>query len=309
MTLPPDYFDYPYRGPGLDHAWFGHREAPGLPAIAWPGGKRVALFVCVHVQHFPMDMRNTPFRPTGGMERPYPSYWDYTRRDYGNRVGIFRLMRALDQAGMRATALVQAAAMSRYPALATAIARQGWEVAAAGLDMDQLHYAGLDPAAERAMVADAVRVLREIFGPGVVGWHSPAHSQSDQTMQAVAEAGLDWVGDWVNDDMPYQVTTAAGPLTALPVAWELSDQRILFEQHQSTAEFADAVLRAFHTLDAEATVDSGRVLAVTLTPWVMGQPHRIPELVRLLHTLMAQPDVWSATASDLVRAWRSAAPA
>ncbi|CAN5751638.1 polysaccharide deacetylase family protein [soil metagenome] len=304
----PNYLDYPWRRRGLDHDRFAHRNLPQAQPISWPGKARVALWVAVHVGHFPMNMARTPFVATGGVDRPYPSYWDYTQRDYGNRVGIYRLMRALDARGLRATALMNAAVATRYPALAKEIAASRWEVAAGGLDMGHLHHGGLAEADERALVKQSVEVLRGAFGPQIRGWHSPAHSESMRTLDLVAEAGLDYVTDWINDDMPYPITTSAGRLTAMPLAWDLSDQRLLFQQHMDTGEFVEQVLRAFRTLDAEAaTTGSGRILTVTLTPWLMGQPHRLRALGTMLDHILAQDGVWPATGAEIVDAWKASA--
>lgn len=302
----PNYLDYPWRRRGLDHDRFPHRNLPQAAPVVWPGEARVALWVAVHVGHFPMDMPKLPFVAPGGMERPYPSYWDYTQRDYGNRVGIYRLMRALDARGLRATALMSAVLATRYPALVAEIAASKWEVAAAGMDMGKLHHGGLPEAEERALVQEAVGTLRKAFGPAVRGWHSPAHSQSLRTLDLVAEAGLDYVADWVNDDMPYPVNTSAGPLTAMPLAWDMSDQRLLFQQHMATEDFTDQVFRAFRTLYAEAAATgSGRILALTITPWLMGQPHRIRALGVLLDRLLEHAGVWPATGAEIVDAWRA----
>jgi peptidoglycan/xylan/chitin deacetylase (PgdA/CDA1 family) len=303
--LANSYFDYPWRRRGLDHDRFPHRNLPQAQPVEWPGKARVALWIAVHVGHFPMDMPRTPFVAPGGVDRPYPSYWDYTQRDYGNRVGIYRLMKALDQRGLKATALMSSAVATRYPALAAEVAASGWEVAAAGVDMGKLHHGGLAEAEERALVTRAVKELRGAFKSPIRGWHSPAHSQSMRTLDLVAEAGLDWVADWINDDMPYTVTTARGPLTAMPLAWDLSDQRLLFQQHMDTSEFVEQVLRAFKTLYAEAADKGGRVLTLTITPWLMGQPHRIKALGALLDRLLEPAGVWPATGSDIVDAWRT----
>ena len=206
----PNYLDYPWRRRGLDHDRFLHRNLPQAKPTVWPGKARVALWVAVHVAEFPMDMPRTPFVAPGGVDRPYPSYWDYTQRDYGNRVGIYRLMRVLDQRGLRATALLNGAVATRYPALAKEIAASQWEVAAAGVDMGRLHHGGLPEAQERALVKQAVGALRGAFASKIRGWHSPAHSESMRTLDLVAESGLDYVADWINDDMPYPVTTSAG---------------------------------------------------------------------------------------------------
>jgi len=304
--LPKSYFEYPWRRKGLDHRHFVHRNLPQAKPVAWPGKARVALWVAVHLGHFPMDMSNKPFAVPGGMERPYPSYWDYTQRDYGNRVGIYRLMKALDAHGLRATVLMNAALAPRYPALMKEITARNWEVAAAGVDMGQPHHSGLAEAEERALVKQAVDTLRGTFGQGVRGWHSPAHSQSMRTLDLVAEAGLDYVTDWVNDDMPYPVTTAAGGLTAMPLAWDMSDQRLLFQQLMATEDFIDQVRRAFATLYAEAAATGGgRVLTLTLTPWVMGQPHRVSALGDVLDHILGHAGVWPATGAEIVDAWRA----
>jgi peptidoglycan/xylan/chitin deacetylase (PgdA/CDA1 family) len=305
MSVPDSYFDYPWRRRGLDHDRFPHRNLPQARPVEWPGKARVALWIAVHVGHFPMDMPRTPFVAPGGVDRPYPSYWDYTQRDYGNRVGIYRLMKALDQRGLRATALMSSAVATRYPALAAELAASKWEVAAAGIDMGKLHHSGLSEATERAQVAQAVKDLRGAFGSKIRGWHSPAHSQSMRTLDLVAEAGLDWVADWINDDMPYAVTTKHGPLTAMPLAWDLSDQRLLFQQHMDTSEFVEQVLRAFTTLYAEAATKGGRVLTLTITPWLMGQPHRIRALSALLDRLLEPAGVWPATGSEIVDMWKA----
>jgi hypothetical protein len=127
-----------------------------------------------------------------------------------------------------------------------------------------------------------------------------------RTLDLVAEAGLDYVTDWINDDMPYPVTTSAGTLTAMPLAWDLSDQRLLFQQHMDTAEFVEQVLRAFKTLYAEAaSTGSGRILTLTITPWLMGQPHRIRALAAMLDRILEHAGVWPATGAEIVDAWKA----
>ena len=304
--LPDSYLHYPWRRRGLDHARFPYRILPRAAPVAWPGGAPVALWVAVHLGHFPMDMPLKPFVAPGGMERPYPSYWDYTQRDYGNRVGVFRLLRALGERAMPATAVMSARLAPRYPKLAAAVAAAGWEVAAAGLDMGSLHHGGLDEASERAMVREALALLRAAFGPVVRGWHSPGFSQSARTLDLVAEAGLDYVADWVNDEMPYAVSTSAGPLTAMPLPYDLSDQRMLFQQNMATEDFCAAILAAHEVLAAEARASGGgRILTLAITPWLMGQPHRIRALCGMLDTLLARGGIWPATGAQILDAWRA----
>lgn len=300
------YLEYPRRRRGLDHDIYAHRNLPDVARVAWPGGARVALWVTVQMGHFPMDMPPTPFVVPGGMERPYPSYWDYTQRDYGNRVGVFRIMRALAARGIPATAFMSGALAERYPKLTDAVKAAGWEVAALGLDMGHVHHAGLTMDEERAIIARAASALRSTFGDQVRGWLSPGHSESANTLDLIAEAGFGWVADWANDEMPYAMATRSGPLTAMPLAWDLSDQRMLFQQHMATEDFCEAVLDAHALLDAEAASSGGgRILCVTLTPWVMGQAHRARAMGDMLEAILARGGVWTATGADILGAWKA----
>ena len=111
--------------------------------------------------------------------------------------------------------------------------------------------------------------------------------------------------DWINDDMPHPVNTSTGNLTAMPLAWDLSDQRLLFQQHMATEECVEQVLRAFKTLYAEAAdTGSGRILTLTFTPWLMGQPHRIRALGTMRDRILDRAGVWPATGAEIVDAWR-----
>lgn len=304
--LPEAYFVYPHRRRGMDHDRYPYRILPRTRPVQWPGGARIALWVAVHVGHFPMDMPLKPFIAPGGMERPYPSFWDYTQRDYGNRIGIYRLMRAMAARGVPGTALISAALAREYPVLMDDIAAAGWEPACAGLDMGHLHHGGVAEAEERAWIAEATALLRGRFGGALRGWHSPAHSESHRTPDLVAEAGYAWTAAWANDDMPYAFATRAGTLAAMPLSQDLADQRMLFQQTMATEDFTDAILAAHAALDAEArATGGGRVLTLSVTPWLMGQPHRIRAFATLLDTILARGGVWPATASGIMEAWQA----
>ncbi|NMJ40820.1 polysaccharide deacetylase [Roseomonas sp. JC162] len=306
IGLPEDYFVYPHRRRGMDHARYPYRILPRTSPVQWPGGARIALWVAVHAGHFPMDMPLKPFTAPGGMERPYPSFWDFTQRDYGSRIGIYRLMQAMGSRGVKGTALISAMLAREYPVLMDDIAKAGWEPACAGLDMAHLHHGGVAEADERAWVALATSLLRGRFGDAVQGWHSPAHSESHRTPDIVAGAGYAWTSGWLNDDMPYAFATEAGTLTAMPLPQDLADQRMLHQQNMATEDFVNAVLAAHAALDAEAkATGSGRILTVSVTPWLMGQPHRIRAFGAMLDAILARGAVWSATGSEIMQAWRA----
>jgi len=308
MSVGSAYFDYPWRRKGLDHDLFSMRYLVDSKPVNWPGGKPVALWVSVDIDWFPLDMGSKPFVPPGGMVKAYPDVWNYTARDYGNRIGIYRLLDVMTAAGATATAFINGEVARRYPLLLDAVGEAGWEIAAHGLDMGHLHHSGLDRETERKLVVETPAMLtRGKNRP--VGWHSPAYGESFATPELVAEAGFSYIADWVNDEMPYRIDTKAGPLVSMPIAYELSDKRILFEQNQRLDEFTSQIRAALTTLKAESTPEDGRILAISLSPWVTGQPYRIAAWRELMTELMADEAVWCATGCELAAHWRKLAEA
>lgn len=299
MSAPEDYLRYPQRHLGLDHGWFAYQPVRARRKLAWPNGARIALWITVPVEFFPLNAPAQPFRPVGAIDRAYPDFWTYSNRDYGNRVGIFRIMRLLDRLGLKATAAVNADIATRYPVLFDALLKADWEIMAHGINMGRLHHGGLESDAEEAMIAEAVAGLRKASGQPVRGWHSPAHSQSLNTLALLVKAGIDYVADWVNDDLPYEMQTANGPLCALPLTQEWSDRNILVQHDLTIEDYERQVMNAFHRLREEAIEQGGRVLSLSVTPWIMGYPHRIWGLARVLDAILNAGSVWAATGSEL----------
>lgn len=305
MSLPSDYLDYPLRRHGMDHDRYEWSMLPRRKSVAWPGGARIALWVVPALEWFPLDMKGQPFKPPGAMQTAYPDLRHYTLRDYGNRVGIFRLMQALDRHGIRATAAVNAAVAVRYPSLIQACLKRGWEIMANGLDMDHLHHGGLPEADERRWIAQTLDILRQATGGAVRGWLSPAKSESFVTPDLLAEAGIEYLCDWVNDDMPYAMRTRAGALHAMPHPIDIDDATILVQNHHTEDDFRDALIDQFDLLYREATPDNGRIMAISLHPWVIGQPYRIGALEEALAHIVRHRGVWAATGSEILDAWKT----
>lgn len=300
-----DYFHYPHRRKGLDHDRFDRRYLRDLPKADWPDGQRLKIWLTVHFEHFPMDMPSKPFVAPGGMDRPYPSVWDFSTRDYGNRVGIYRLFKVLDKHGVAATAAMNSEVARRYPYLLQEILRRDWEIAAAGTDMGRLHHGELDRASEEAMVVESFGTLRQLSGEAVTGWHSPAHSQSVHTPDLVAAKGGKYLADWINDDMPYAFRTTEGEVTQLPLSWDLSDHKILHVQNMPVTDYEWQVNAAFDALDAESRSRGARILSLSLSPWIIAQPSRIRALDRLLTRFLAVEGVGAATGEAICRDWQA----
>jgi peptidoglycan/xylan/chitin deacetylase (PgdA/CDA1 family) len=306
MTLPAEFLEYPHRRRGMDHDRYDWSIMFRRPPVRWPAGARVALWVVVPVQWFPLDMAGrVPFMPAGGVDEPYPDLRNYTHRDYGNRVGIFRVMKVLDRLGIRATAAVNAAVGERYPRLIDEIRARDWEFVAHGRDMAHLHHAGLGKDAEAVVVEQAVASLRRVSGRPVRGWLSPAGSESLNTLDLVAAQGIEYVCDWVNDELPYPMRTAAGTVYAMPFGYEMSDTNLFGQLHYTAPEFAEQVEDQFDLLYREAAGGGGRILSLTVHPWLIGQPHRIAALERALGHVVARAGVWAATGSEILAAFRA----
>jgi peptidoglycan/xylan/chitin deacetylase (PgdA/CDA1 family) len=308
MTI--DRLTYRHRRRGLDHDWFIHESTFKRPAIAWPGHKRIALWITVPIEFFPLDAPTLPVRPLGGLDRGYPDFWGYSNRDYGTRIGVYRIMRVLDALGLRATAAVNAVVATHYPRIIQEIVRRNWEIVANGIDMGHVHHGKLELEKERELIQRARDTLSKSSGKRIAGWHSPGHSESTNTLALLAENAFEYVADWANDDLPYMMKTAAGPLCAMPLTHEWSD-RVLLLQHNLTIEDYEAqVLHAFYRLCAEAErYESGRILSLSISPWITGYPHRISALERILAKVLDTESVWHETGLEIVQVFKKQTPA
>lgn len=302
MSLDPGYTVYPMRRKGMDHdlyAWSNMHERAPLPL---PEGVNVAVALLVSLEWFPIIPGDAPFKAPGHMQTPYPDFRHYTAREYGTRVGFYRLLDAFANAGVTATIAVNAAIAKRYPAIVADILAAGHEIVAHSTDMDGTIDSSLDEANERALIHTSRDTLAQAMGAAPKGWMSIARSQSWNTPRLLVEEGFDYCLDWVNDDLPYQQNTPAGPLISVPYNHELSDRQIVVtQQHSSESYFAQ--LRDAHEWLSRET--SPRVLPVHLTPYVTGLPFRIGHLEAFLEDMKGQGGVGFLTAGQLAQALRA----
>ncbi len=304
MSLGPEFLEYPMRRHGMDQDRYTFSMLADRAPVRWPGGKPLALWINLSLEHFPMNPKGEGFKPHGGMTMPYPDLRHYTLRDYGNRVGVFRVLQALAAAGLEASLAVNGELALRYPALMRRLAATGFEWLGHGWNMDSVHHGGIDPAHEEKLIADSLAALAPYAKQAIRGWLSPARSQSEQTPELLKAAGLQWCSDWVNDELPYRFETANGPLSMLPLSLELEDRFIVGENLHAESEYADQVIDACDFLLEEAQrTGHGRLLALNIHPWVMGQPHRIGQLERMLSHLADNLGlIWNAAPSDILAA-------
>lgn len=309
MSLDDDYLKYPRRGYGMDHDHYDWSMLADRAPVTWPDGKPLALWVNVALQFFPLDQAGKPFPPPGGMVTAYPDLRHFTLRDYGNRVGVFRIFKALDAFDVTASVAMSARLAERTPYLLQRVVERDHELICHGWDMDSLHYGGLDEAEERERIARSLDSLRSASGQPVTGWLSPAKSQSENTPALLVEHGVEFMCDWINDDLPFPFRTPAGELTAMPLSTELEDRFVIMDNGHAELEWAEQVEDACDFLIGEAeSTGGGRLLALNIHPWMLGQPHRIRALERVLQHITNTGKVWSAAPGEILAAWRAAQP-
>lgn len=306
MSLDKSYFDYPHRSHGMDHDRYDWSMLSERKPVAWPNGKKLALWVNVGMQFFPLNQQGNPFKVPGGMTMPYPDLRHFSLRDYGNRVGIYRFLQAFDRYGITPTFAMNTRLAERAPYLLAKLKERGDEFLCHGYHMDALHYGGMDQAEESELVKRALDGLRELTGQPIKGWISPAKNESENTPDILAANGIEYFCDWDNDDMPYRFRTGNGELTAMPLSTEIDDQFVLMNNLHSEDSWVEQVCDACDFLRDEASRQGGRILALNIHPWLLGQPHRIGKLEKVLDYVSGHDDVWSASASDILAAWRQA---
>ena len=300
MTLDPTYLDYPKRRYGYDHDLYDWSAICDRKPFQWPDDRSVAVWICVSLEWFPITPSDAPFRAPGHMQTAYPDYRHYTARDYGNRVGVYRLLDAFAKAKVRASFATNSAIAERYPELVRDITDAGHEIIAHSTDMNGTIASGLAVEEERGLIAKSLDSLEAATGKRPTGWLSIARSQSWNTPDLLKQAGITYCCDWVNDELPYRFRNG---LINLPLNHELSDRQIITVQQQSVDSYAGSMIDAFDWLAGEAKSFGGRLLPLQVTPYIIGLPYRINAFERLLIELAARPEAWVATGEEIVSVW------
>lgn len=297
-----DYLQYKERHYGYDHQWYEWSMLGQRKAVSWPENKPLAVWINVSLQHFPLNQQGKPFKVPFGMTMPYPDLRHFSLRDYGNRVGIYRFLKLFEDNNLPVTYAINAALAQRAPALIKRISQSAAEILAHGWDMDHLHSPELTQIDESALIERCVEMLRGATQREITGWLSPARNQSWQTMALLPKAGIQYCLDWVNDDMPYTVKADAGKLTMLPLNTEIEDSFVMGSNLHSEDEWVDQVTDAIDFLIREAQQgNAGRMLGISLHPWLTGQPHRIGCVERVVeHLQNHSSQIWLATPREIV---------
>ena len=261
--------------------------------IRWPDDARVAFYVGVNVEHFYVDRPSTSIWE--GTSTLVPDPLNYGWRDYGPRVAIWRLMESLDRHGIRASVLLNSDVARRYPQIIEAGRAREWAWLAHGKSNSSLH-TGMDPAEERAVLAEVVEVIEGATGRRPRGWLGPGLTETFHTPALLAELGLGYVLDWTNDDQPYPLNVPG--MLSVPYSVELNDLSMFLSRGLTGAEARQMIIDQFDQLYADAA-DSGRVMALALHPFVSGQPFRHRYVDEALAYISGHEGVWLTTSDDI----------
>jgi len=303
MTLDPAYLDYPKRKRGMDHDYYPYSRFDRRSPVQWPDGNAVAIWPVISLEWFPITPSDDPFRAPGHMQTAYPDYRHYTAREYGTRVGLYRLLDAFEAVDMKASVAMNSAIADRYPEVIEAITDAGHEIIAHSTDMNGTITSGLAEDDERGLIAKSLNTLERVTGTRPRGWLSIARSQSFATARLLAEAGVDYMCDWVNDELPYRFATEAGTIINIPLNHELSDRQIVNVQQQSADSYVQQMQDAYYWLAGEAESHGARMLPMHLTPYIMGLPYRTDAFEGLLRWLAEQPGAWFARGDAILDSW------
>jgi peptidoglycan/xylan/chitin deacetylase (PgdA/CDA1 family) len=266
------------------------------PKIAWPNGARVALWVIPNIEFFPLNER-MPDSP-GGSGGLIPDVIAWSMRDYGNRVGIYRLMEVMQRHRVRGTVALNSEICDEHPEIIDEAKRLGWEFM--GHNQSNVRRLNTLPqGTEREVVRATLDRIAAAAGRKVAGWMGSALQETWNTLDYLAEYGCKYVADWVNDEQPYLMNVGGKRLCSIPYSTEINDKVALEYHHVTPEEFGNMIRRQFDVLHREGE-RSGRVMAIAIHPYLMGVPHRIDAFDSALKYITSKPGVWLATGEEIV---------
>jgi len=288
----------------MEHGRFEYSPIARRPVLKMPNEARVAVWITPNVEHYHW---NKPAIALTQMTTSLkPDVLNYAWRDYGARVGIWRVMEILEKHGLTATAALNAEVCEQYPDIIKEGNRLGWEWMAHGPNNSMI-FTGMPEEAERPIIAGVLETIAKQTGKKSRGWLGPVVTETDNTLDILAEAGVDYVADWCNDELPYPIKTKKGSLYAIPYTLEIGDIPVFLERGGSGEDFYEMVVDQFDQLYEEGGTRP-RVLSIAIHPFLIGHPFRARHLARALDHIRKHEAVWLTTGSAIID-WYKAASA
>ena len=274
------------------------------PALHWPDGAHVALWIIPNIEFFALDEKVPP--GSGGSGVPVPDIPAWSARDYGNRVGVFRLMEVLEKHGIRATVALNSELCAEHPEIIAEGNKLKWEWMG-HCESNTRRLNAAPPGEEPRIIKDSLATIEKATGVRPRGWLGSGLQETWDTLDLLADHGCDYVCDWTNDDQPYVMNLEAGKtLISVPYSHEINDKPA-FEKFSRTADqFRDMICRQFDVLYREGA-QSGRVMAIAIHPYLTGVPHRIDAFDEALGYISRHGKVWKTIGADIARHYRAQA--
>ncbi len=265
------------------------------PPIVWPNGARLAFWVAPNIEFYELYPPTNPQRKP--WPRPLPDIVPYSHRDYGNRVGIWRMMEAMDDCGVRGSISLSVGLCDHHPEIIEACKARDWEFFSHGIYNTRYCY-GMDEAQETALIRDAIESVQKATGQRLTGWLAPALTHTERTMELIAAHGIRYTCDLFQDDQPQLLNVRSGTLISMPYSLEINDVICYNSYGQTPRQYGELIRRQFDRLYQEGET-SGTVMCIPLHPFLVGQPHRIDAFHEALAWCTGHDDIWVTTAAEI----------
>jgi allantoinase len=274
--------------------------------FTWPGDKTLAVWIIPNVEVWHYDS------PVGAAVSPnaanrVPDVINYSWREYGIRVGLWRIADVLDAAGIKATVALNSAVCETFPKAMEEMKKRGWEFMGHGTTNSE-SLAGLTPEKEREVIRHVLNTIGQASGQKPRGWLGTGLTQTYNTLDILAEEGVVYCGDWNNDDQPYPMKVKNGNLFAIPYCMEINDIPLFIRKGYTGEQYYRSVIDQFEALYADSQKHP-RVMGIPLHPMIVGQPLRAKYLERAISEMKKYDRVWFATGSEIIDAYQRARPA
>jgi peptidoglycan/xylan/chitin deacetylase (PgdA/CDA1 family) len=277
------------------HGRYDYSPVRGRPFYRWPNGTGLAVYIAVNLEHFAFGEGLGAELAPGG---PQPDVLNYAWRDYGNRVGAWRLIDLFDELALPTSVLINSDIYESAPGLAEAFRARGDEFVGHGRTNSE-RQSVLDEKSEAALIAEATATIAANEGAPPKGWLGPWISQSRVTPDLLAEAGYEYLLDWCMDDQPIFMRTRTKPILSLPYPQEINDIPMIVGRKIEGPAFARMIVDHFDEMLAQSAREP-LVMGVALHPYIVGQPHRLRHMRgAVAHIAARRKDIWLTRAGDI----------
>ena len=280
----------------MQHDRYEYSPIVDRKPLKLPNNARVAVWVIPNIEHFLFNKPSTSLTPI--TVQLVPDVLNYGWRDYGVRVGIWRMMEIMAKHGVRATVALNADVCDHYPRIIEEGIKLNWEWMGHGSNNSTL--LNMQPEQEeRKIIHDLLAKITDAIGRRPKGWLGPALTESFNTLDLLAEEGIEYVGDWCNDDQPYRMRVKKGLMYSIPYSLEINDIPAFLELKRTAEEFYRMIMDQFEVLHEEGA-HNAKVMAICLHPFIIGHPFRAKWLDRALAQITSTSDAWVTTGTEII---------